>query len=108
MGKARKATISTSLEAARRLAVTKQHLAGSLPPGATRERILSVVQDQCYVQWDPIDVVAPSHVIALWSRVGNFRPSALDGLLWDERKLFLHGNQASIVLTEDYPHCTIH
>ncbi len=103
MGKARKATISASLEAVRRLAVTKQHLAGSLPPRATRKRILSVVRDLCYVQWDPIDVVAPSHVIALWSRVGNFRLSDLDGLLWDERKLFLHGNPASIVLTEDYP-----
>ncbi len=62
-----------------------------------------MVRDQCYVQWDPIDVVAPSHVIALWSRVGNFRLSDLDGLLWDQRKLFLHGNPASIVLTEDYP-----
>ncbi len=103
MGKPSKATISTSLKAARRLAVTKQHLAGSLPARATRERILSVVRDLCYVQWDPIDAVAPSHVIALWSRLGNFRPSDLDGLLWDERKLFLHGNPASIVLAEDYP-----
>ncbi len=94
----------TSIEAARRLAVTKQHLAGELPRRATREHIVSVVRDLCYVQWDPIDAVAPSHVIALWSRIGSFRRSDLDGLLWDEKRLFLHWFPiASIVLTEDYP-----
>jgi uncharacterized protein YcaQ len=99
-----KAAISTSLESARRLAVTKQHLAGKLPTGSAREAILSVIRDLGYVQWDPISVVAPSHVIALWSRVGNFRLSELDRLLWDEKKLFEHwSHAASIVLTEDYP-----
>ena len=99
-----KETISTSLEGARRLAVTKQHLAGTLQARSTREAILSVVRDLGYVQWDPINVVAPSHVIALWSRVANFRLSDLDRLLWDEKKLFKHwAHAASIVLTEDYP-----
>src|SRR2546425_9182030 len=85
-----KPTISTSIEGARRLAVTKQRLAGRLPSRATRENILSVVRDLCYVQWDPIEAVAPSHIIALWSRLGNFRLSDLDALLWEEKKLFLH------------------
>jgi len=98
-----KATVSTSLESIRRLAVTKQHLAGRLPSRATREHILSVVRDLCYVQWDPIDAVAPSHIIALWSRIGNFRPSDLDSLLFEEKKLFLHQAPAMIVPTEDYP-----
>lgn len=62
-----------------------------------------MVRDLCYVQWDPIAAVAPSHVIALWGRIGNFRLSDLDGLLWDEKKVFLHWLPiASIVLTEDY------
>jgi len=66
--------------------------------------MLSVVGDLCYVQWDPIDAVAPSHVIAFWSRIGSFRLSDLDGLLWNEKKLFLHWFPiASIVRTEDYP-----
>lgn len=100
-----KATISTSAEGARRLAVTKQHLAGKLPPRATREAILSVVRDLTFVQWDPIEVVAPSHVLALWSRVGDFRLSDLERLLWDEKRLFEHWANfaAAIVLTEDYP-----
>jgi len=100
-----KATVSTSAESARRLAVTRQHLAGKLPAKATREHILSVVRDLTFVQWDPIDVVAPSHVLSLWNRVGNFRLSDLDRLLWDEKKLFKHWANfaALIVLTEDYP-----
>ncbi len=96
--------ISTSLECARRLAVTKQHLAGKLATGSASEAILSVILDLGYVQMDPINVVAPSHVVVLWSRVGNFRLSDLDRLLWDEKKLFEHwAHAASIVLTEDYP-----
>ncbi|TLZ45573.1 MAG: hypothetical protein E6K19_02035, partial [Methanobacteriota archaeon] len=97
-------TVSTSLESARRLIVTKQHLAGKWPTGSASEAILSVIRDIGYVQLDPINVVAPSHVIALWSRVGKFPLSDLDRLLWDEKKVFEHrSHAASIVLTEDYP-----
>jgi uncharacterized protein len=96
--------ITTSLESARRLTVTKQHLAGKLPTGSVSEAILSVIRDLGYVQLDPVNVVAPSHFITLWSRVGNFRISDLDRLLWDDKKLFEHwSHAASIVLTEDYP-----
>jgi uncharacterized protein len=100
-----KSTISISAEVARRLAVTKQHLAGKLPPKSAREHILSVVRDLTFVQWDPIAVVAPSHVLSLWNRVGDFPLSDLERLLWDEKKLFLHwvNFAASLVLTEDYP-----
>jgi hypothetical protein len=79
--------ISTSIEAVRRLAVTKQHLAGRLPVKPTGENILSMVRDLAYVQWDPITTIAPSHIISLWSRVGNFRLSDLYRLLWEEKKL---------------------
>jgi uncharacterized protein YcaQ len=87
------------------LAVTKQHLAGNLPAKPTRNDILSVVRDLTFVQWDPIAVVAPSHVLSLWNRVGDFRLADLEKLLWEEKKLFLHwvNFAASLVLTEDYP-----
>ena len=88
----------------RRLTLAKQRLAGKLPRKASSEDILSVVCDTCYIQWDPVDAVAPSHIIAFWSRLGNYRISDLDRLLWEEKKLFLHWTPAaSIVLTEDYP-----
>ena len=99
-----KPAISTSIENARRLMVTKQHLAGNPPARSSADAILSVVRDCCYIQWDPIEAVAPSHIISFWSRLGNFRVSDLDKLLWGEKKLFLHWTPiASIVLTEDYP-----
>ena len=98
-----KASISTTLENARRLYVRKQRLAEK-PAKPTIEAILSVVRDLCYVQWDPIDAVAPSHIISFWSRLGNFRLSDLDRLLWQDKKLFQYWTPvASIVLTEDYP-----
>jgi uncharacterized protein len=84
--------------------LTKQHLAGRLPARPTGESILSVIRDTCYIQWDPVDAVAPSHVISFWSRLGNYRLSDLDRLLWEDKKVFLHWTPiASIVLTEDYP-----
>ncbi len=84
--------------------MTKQHLAGKVPTGPATEMIVSVIRDLGFVQWDPVDVVAPSHLITLWSRVGKFRMSDLDRLLWDDKKLFEHwSHAASIVLTEDYP-----
>ena len=100
-----KEPITISAQDARRLAVNRQHLAGKLPAKPTREHILSVVRDLAFVQWDPIAVVAPSHLLSIWNRVGDLRISDLDGLLWEERKLFEHwpGRVAAIVLTEDYP-----
>ena len=97
-------SITTSLETARRLAVTKQHLAGEVPTRASNEDLLTVVRDLAFVQWDPISIVAPSHLISFWSRVGAFRPSELDRLLWEEKKAFLGWTPvASIVPMEDYP-----
>ncbi len=84
--------------------MARQHLAGALPAKATGEDIISTIRDIAYVQWDPVSIVAPSHVLSLWSRVGNFRLSDLDRLLWNEKKLFEHWTpMASLVLTQDYP-----
>lgn len=91
-------------EVARRLIVTKQRLAGPSRPRATSETILSVVRDLGYVQWDPVPIVAPSHLLSLWARLEGFRPAQLERLLWTDRTLFEHWTPiASIVRTEDYP-----
>jgi uncharacterized protein YcaQ len=88
---------------ARRLAVTRQHLAGQRAP-ANSEGILQIVRDLGCLQLDPISVVARSHRLVLWSRLGAYDPAHLDALLWRERKLFEYwAHCASIVLTEDYP-----
>ncbi|HZY70092.1 MAG TPA: crosslink repair DNA glycosylase YcaQ family protein [Thermoplasmata archaeon] len=98
------ATHATTLEAVRRLVVTKQRLAGRLPTRVTPSRILDVVRDLAFVQWDPISIVAPSHLLALWSRVGAFRPSVVERMLWEEKSLLEHWTPiASLVRTEDFP-----
>lgn len=93
-----------SLQTARRLAVTKQHLSGRRPGRATADRLVETVRNLPYVQWDPVQVVAPSHVLSLWARVGSFRLTDLDRLLWSERRLLQHWIPfASLVAAEDYP-----
>lgn len=88
---------------ARRLAIVRQRLAGPRP-SADSGGIMGVMRDLRYLQVDPMRVVAPSHLLVLWSRLGQYDPSLVDKLLWDERRLFEDWAQAtSIVLTEDYP-----
>ncbi|MGA7923791.1 MAG: crosslink repair DNA glycosylase YcaQ family protein, partial [Thermoplasmata archaeon] len=96
--------ITVSLDGARRLAVLKQGLGRRRPGRASKESLLSVVRDLAYVQWDPVPIVAPSHLLSFWARVGKFRVSDLEVLLWKERKLMLHWIPfAALVLTKDFP-----
>src|SRR5215472_13977212 len=96
--------IDASPEDLRRLAISKQHLAGNLPSRPGAEDILGVVRDLGCIQLDPISAVAPSHLIVLWSRLGNYEKVDLDRLLWRDKKLFEYwAHQQSIVLMEDYP-----
>ena len=88
---------------ARRLAITKQHLAGKRPR-ANANGILDLVRDLGCLQIDPINVVARPQQLILWSRLGNYDRAHLDKLLWQEHQLFEYwAHCASIVLTEDYP-----
>jgi uncharacterized protein len=88
---------------ARRLAITCQRLAGP-PPAADRDGILDLLRQLGCLQLDPTNVVAPSHRLVLWSRLGAYDAAALDALRWEQRRLFEYwAHAASIVLTEDYP-----
>ena len=88
---------------ARRLAITRQRLAGPRPaPGPAG--ILEVARDLRALQLDPINVVARSHQLVLWSRLGVYDPADLTALLYEEKHLFEYwAHCASLVLTEDYP-----
>src|SRR6266851_7196999 len=87
----------------RRLAILRQHLTAQRLP-ATPEGILQTVQELGCLQLDPISVVARSHTLVLWNRIGKYDPAHLDTLLWKDRALFEYwAHQASIVLTEEYP-----
>ncbi len=88
---------------ARRLAITRQRLAGKRATPDARG-IMDVMRDLGCLQIDPISAVARSPLLVLWSRLGVYDPAHLDALLWRERKLIEYwAHCASIVLTEDYP-----
>ncbi len=96
--------VQTSLTNLRKLIVHKQRLTGKFPTGGTKEDILSVMRDVAYIQWDPVNVVAPAHIISLWSRIGKFNPSDLEKLLWEDRRVFEHYTPVlMLMLTEEYP-----
>ena len=87
----------------RRLSVSRQRLAGPRP-AADAAGMMAVAADLGYLQLDPISVVARSHLLVLWSRLGGYDPGDLDRLLWRERSLFEYWTRgAAIVRTEDYP-----
>jgi len=90
---------------ARRLFLTRQRLTG--PPLAADpgpEAIMEVAGDLASLQLDPINVVARSHRLVLWSRLGGYDPADLEALLWRERRLFEYWTHAAaIVCTGDYP-----
>src|SRR5262245_35716486 len=97
------ATRTITLRTVRRLALAKQHLAGP-PMDPDGEGIMRVARELGCLQLDPINVVARSHLLVLWSRLGPFDMAGLDGLLWQERRLFEYwAHAAAIVPTEDYP-----
>jgi uncharacterized protein YcaQ len=94
-------TISRTL--ARQIAITAQYLA-SPRPNCDADGIMEVINQLGCLQLDPINVVARSHLLVLWSRLGNYDPALLDTLLWQDHCLFEYwAHAASIVLTEDYP-----
>jgi uncharacterized protein len=88
---------------ARRLAIARQRLAGPRPK-SDAAGLLDVFRDLGCVQLDPISVVARSHQLVLWSRVGAFAPAQLETLLWRERRIFEYwAHAASLVLMDDFP-----
>jgi uncharacterized protein YcaQ len=87
----------------RRLAITRQRLAGPRPP-ADSQGIMELIRDLGCVQIDPIRAVERTQYLVLFSRLGNYDLALLDQPLWDERAVFEYwAHAASIVLTEDFP-----
>src|SRR5260370_17241265 len=98
-----KETRVISRTVARRLGIVAQGLAGPRPR-ADVESIMDIVSRLGCLQLDPITIVARSHLLVLWSRLGSYDQGLLDTLLWQERRLFEYwAHAASIWLTQDYP-----
>jgi uncharacterized protein len=89
---------------ARRLFLSRQRLSGPRPSAAGPEAVMATAADLASLQLDPISVVARSHLLVLWSRLGGYDPADLEALLWRERRLFEYwAHAAAIVCTQDLP-----
>lgn len=84
---------------ARRFIISKQHLdAEKRPP------MLDMIRELGCLQLDPIRRVERTHLLVLWSRLGQYDVDDLEKLRWEDKSLFEYwAHAASIVLTEDYP-----
>ncbi len=94
---------SITADTARRLAITKQHLAATRRPPST-DGIYEVIRELGCLQLDPLSTVSRSHTLVIFSRVGPYNIADLDHLIYRDKKLFEYwAHAASIVLTEDFP-----
>jgi uncharacterized protein YcaQ len=88
-------TITISKTTARRFVLGRQ----GLWPGrrwAGQDGTAEALRTLEAVQMDPLNVVARSHDIVLWSRVIEYRPAYLDHALYDKCKFW---NSVNRILT---------
>lgn len=95
--------LTLTVAEARRLSIIAQHL--EAPPAApTKADLLDTIQRITCLQLDPINVVARTQLLVPFSRLGQYDPSNLEILLWEDKALFEYfAHAASIVLADDYP-----
>lgn len=108
MSSSKSPSLLLSPQDARRLAITRQQLAGPRPqPDAAG--LMKVMRAIRCLQLDPISAVARSPLLVLWSRLGNYDPALLQRALWRDRQLFEYwAHAASIVLVDDWPVHRLH
>src|SRR3989442_4743119 len=73
--------------AARRLVIDAQ-LLGAERQSPDRRGILATVDQLIYLQLDPTSIVARSHLLVLWSRLGRYDPADVARLIYREQRLF--------------------
>src|SRR5437867_9257243 len=79
--------VEISQRAARRLVIEAQ-LLGVARPSPDRRGILATVEQLIYLQLDPTSAVARSHLLVLWSRLGQYEPDDVARLIYRDQRLF--------------------
>lgn len=97
--------LELSRRQARRLMIGAQQLAGPPPKRPSKAKMLEVIRGLGALQIDSISVVARSHHIVLWSRLGNHPPEWLDELHGQDGALFEYwAHAAAFVPIELFPY----
>ncbi|HEV8670307.1 MAG TPA: crosslink repair DNA glycosylase YcaQ family protein [Candidatus Limnocylindria bacterium] len=79
--------LEISQRAARRLVIDAQ-LLGAERHGPDRRGILATVDRLMWLQLDPTSVVARSHYLVLWSRLGQYERDDVARLIYRDQRLF--------------------
>lgn len=96
--------LELSLKEARRLTIGAQLLAGKPPKRPTKQMMRDTIRHLGALQIDSISVVARSHHIVMWSRLGDHPPEWLNELHGTDRALFEYwAHAAAFVPIEYYP-----
>jgi uncharacterized protein YcaQ len=84
---ARLSVLEISRRAARRLVIDAQ-LLGAERQTPDRRGVLATVERLLWLQLDPTSVVARSHLLVLWSRLGAYDPADVARLIYGDQRLF--------------------
>lgn len=68
-----------------------------------QEGVVQAIGTDCVVQFDPLNVAARSHDIALYGRVLDYQPRQLDAVLYQERAAFEYGGAVVVYPMEELP-----
>ncbi|MBK5224121.1 MAG: YcaQ family DNA glycosylase [Acidimicrobiia bacterium] len=90
---------------ARRLALGAQGFARPRPSGRIGSRhLLSTLERMGLVQLDSVNVLARSHHLPFFSRLGAYDRDRLDDLLWRSRQAFEYvGHEAAVMPIDQHP-----
>jgi uncharacterized protein YcaQ len=98
-------TTRISKDEARAVAIIAQQLDEPTDRPPSKDRLIEVIRQIGCLQIDTISVVARSHYLVLWSRVGQYDQQLLDELHHPDRQLFEYwGHAASLIPVELYPY----
>ena len=89
---------------ARRLFLDRHLLLRSVSGSAGAKELEALLHRLGFVQVDSVNTLARAHDLILWSRLGRYRPQALDRLIAHHRTAFEHWtHDAAIIPMQFYP-----
>ncbi len=98
-------TVRISMDEARALAVIAQGLDEPASGPPSKSAIMETIRRIGCLQIDTISVVARSHYLVLWSRLGQYDPALVDELHHPDRLLFEYwGHAASLLPSDLFPY----
>lgn len=83
---------------ARRLFLDRHHLLRQRSGSGRGKDLGNLLEDLGFVQVDSVNTVARAHDLILWSRRGQYRPSALENLVARHRTAFEHWTHDAAVI----------